>query len=63
MAAEPDCRATVVGALADRDADAVRTRADGVERTYDGRSAALLLAAGRFVERAAFHDPDLAERA
>ncbi|MFB6301442.1 MAG: ATPase, T2SS/T4P/T4SS family [Haloferacaceae archaeon] len=63
LAAAPDCRATVVGALADRDADAVLTRAGGYERRYAGRGAALLLAAGRFVDRAAFHDTRIAERA
>nr|WP_233204192.1 ATPase, T2SS/T4P/T4SS family [Halegenticoccus soli] len=61
LAAESDCRATVVGALSRRDADAVRTRADGRERQYVDGAAALLLAAGRFVERAAFHDGRLAE--
>jgi type IV secretory pathway ATPase VirB11/archaellum biosynthesis ATPase len=61
--ADPDCRATVVGALADRDADAVLTRAGGRERRYAGRGVALLLAAGRFVDRAAFHDERIAARA
>lgn len=59
----PDCRATVVDELAERDAKTVRTRSGGVERTYDGRASAFLLAAGRFVERAAHHDPVLASRA
>lgn len=63
LATEPDCRATVVDALADRDADVVRTSADGRERIYADEAAALLLAAGRFVERAAFHDDRLAARA
>ena len=63
LAASPDCRATVVDALADRDADVVRTVAGGRERTYADRAAALLLAAGRFVERVAFHDERLADRA
>jgi type IV secretory pathway ATPase VirB11/archaellum biosynthesis ATPase len=63
LAAAVDCRATVVDALADRDADVVRTRAHGVERTYEGDAAALLLAAGRFVERVAFHDEALADTA
>jgi flagellar protein FlaI len=58
-----ECRATVVDALATRDAEAVLTRADGTERAYEGRAAALLVAAGRFAERAAGHDPALAERA
>ena len=63
LAASPACRATVIDALADRDVAAVRTRSDGVERTYADGSVGLLLAAGRFVERIAFHDSDLADRA
>jgi type IV secretory pathway ATPase VirB11/archaellum biosynthesis ATPase len=63
LAAAPACRAAVVDALADRDADAVVTRAAGVERAYEGNAAALLIAAGRFVDRAAFHDEALADRA
>ncbi|WP_224269888.1 ATPase, T2SS/T4P/T4SS family [Haloprofundus salinisoli] len=63
LVADPACRATVVDALAERDADVVRTHSRGYERRYDGDAAALLLAAGRFVERAAVHDPTLAERA
>ncbi len=62
LADSPDCRATVIDALASRDAESVRTRASGVERAYEGRAAALLLAAGRFVERAAHHDERLAAR-
>lgn len=56
----PACRATAVAALADRDADAVRTRSDGWERYYAGDAASVLLAAGRFVERVAVHDDRLA---
>ena len=63
LSTSPECRATVVGALADRDVDGVRTRSNGVERTYTDESVGLLLAAGRFVERVAFHDRDLADRA
>jgi type IV secretory pathway ATPase VirB11/archaellum biosynthesis ATPase len=63
LAAAPDCRETVIGALADRDADAVSTSAGGVERAYEEDAAAFLLAAGRFAERAAFHDEALATRA
>lgn len=59
----PACRATAIGALAERDATVVRTSAGGRERTYAGDSAAVLLAAGRFVERVAVHDADLAARA
>ena len=63
LASEPSCRATVVGALSDRDADAVRTVRAGVVRRYDGATTALLVAAGRFVERVAVHDEALADRA
>ncbi|WP_049985841.1 type II/IV secretion system ATPase subunit [Halobellus rufus] len=59
----PGCRATVVAALEDRDVDVVRTRSDGVERAYDDGAVGLLLAAGRFAERARVHDESLAERA
>jgi type IV secretory pathway ATPase VirB11/archaellum biosynthesis ATPase len=63
LATAPGCRATVVAALARRDADVVRTRAHGVERAYLDDAAGVLLAAGRFVERARFHDESLARRA
>lgn len=60
---DPACRATVVGALSGRDADAVRVERRGRVWRLDDRTAALFLAAGRFVERAAVHDERLAERA
>jgi len=63
LAAAPACRATVVDALTDRDADCVVTREDGAERAYEGRAAALLVATGRFADRAAVRDAALAERA
>lgn len=63
LAERPACRATVIDALAERDADCVVTRATGVERTYDGDGAAFLVATGRFIERVAAHDATLAERA
>jgi type IV secretory pathway ATPase VirB11/archaellum biosynthesis ATPase len=63
LVASPACRATAIGELADRDAALVRTVAGGRERAYEDEAAALLLAAGRFVERATVHDPDLAARA
>jgi type IV secretory pathway ATPase VirB11/archaellum biosynthesis ATPase len=63
LAAAPACRETVVSALAERDAGVVRTCAGGLERTYDGDAAALLLAAGRFVERVTHRDEALADRA
>jgi type IV secretory pathway ATPase VirB11/archaellum biosynthesis ATPase len=57
------CRATAVGALAERDATAVHTETDGRVRAYTDDAAAFLLAAGRFVERAAVHDARVAARA
>ena len=62
LAASPACLATVVEALAERDADVVRTRCAGVERTYAGRAAACLVAAGRFHEQITFHETRLADR-
>ena len=63
LAAEPACRATVVDALADRDADAVRVQCGGRERVYDDGAVGLLVAAGRFAARVAVHDETLAARA
>jgi len=63
LAAEPNCRATVIDALADRDADAVRVQCDGRERVYDDGAVGLLVAAGRFAARVAVHDETLAARA
>ncbi|WP_423745529.1 ATPase, T2SS/T4P/T4SS family (plasmid) [Haladaptatus sp. SPP-AMP-3] len=63
LAERPACRATVIDALTDRDADRIVSWATGVERTYEGDGAAFLVAAGRFVERVAVHDDTLAERA
>ncbi|UIP01158.1 Flp pilus assembly complex ATPase component TadA [Halobaculum sp. CBA1158] len=62
IARDEACRATVIDALVDADADTVRVRSDGRDRVYAGRSAALLLAAGRFADAVAVRDPDLAER-
>lgn len=62
LAVEPACRATVVDALTDRDADHVVTRTRGTERRYDGAAGALLVAAGRFAERVADRDDRLAAR-
>ncbi|GAA0548748.1 ATPase, T2SS/T4P/T4SS family [Halorubrum ejinorense] len=62
LAASPDCLATVIGALTDRDADVIRTRHRGRERSYAGRAADLLVAAGKFRERIGFHEERLAER-
>jgi len=63
LAAEAGCRATVVDALTERDADAVRVRCDGRERVYDDGAVGLLVAAGRFAARVAVHDETLAARA
>jgi type IV secretory pathway ATPase VirB11/archaellum biosynthesis ATPase len=63
LATEPGCRETVVGALTDRDADAVRVRHEGRERVYDDGAVGLLVAAGRFAARVAVHDETLAARA
>ncbi|WP_227355318.1 ATPase, T2SS/T4P/T4SS family [Haladaptatus salinisoli] len=63
LAERPPCRATVVDALADREADRALTRANGVERAYEGDEAAFLVAAGRFADRVAFYDDGLAARA
>ena len=63
LAVAADCRATVVAALADRDATAIHTRAGGVERTYTDDAVALLVAAGRFVDRTTYYDEGLATRA
>ncbi|WP_338741714.1 ATPase, T2SS/T4P/T4SS family [Haloplanus salilacus] len=63
LAAAPDCRATVIDALSNREVDAVRVRHAGRERVYDDGAVGLLVAAGRFVARVAVHDGVLAERA
>jgi len=63
LAESPECRATVVDVLCDRDAAAVRVRTDGVDRVYDGDAAALLVAAGRFADAVAIHDDRLASLA
>jgi len=63
LASSADCREAVVAALTERDADAVETRSEGTVRAYEGDAAALLTAAGRFADAAAFHDERLAERA
>jgi len=55
------CRATVVDALGDRDASAVVVRRAGREHVYLDDDAALLCAAGRFVERVRVHDERLAD--
>lgn len=63
LADEETCRATVVEALEARDVETVCTRAAGFERAYEDGAAALLVAAGRFADAAAFHDEAVAARA
>ena len=63
LATDVDCRERVIDALTRRDADVIRLKSAGVERMYDGESAALLTASGRFVEQVEFRDERLAKRA
>jgi type IV secretory pathway ATPase VirB11/archaellum biosynthesis ATPase len=63
LSAEPSCRRAVIEALETRDVESVCTRASGFERAYEDRAAALLVAAGRFVDAAEFQHKELAERA
>lgn len=59
----PDCRATVVSALAGRNPTVVVTRSDGRERAYLDGDAELLVVAARFASQVAAADARLAERA
>lgn len=63
LEASADCRETAITALTERNAETVRTETIGLVRAYERERAALLVAAGRFVESARFHDERLAERA
>jgi type IV secretory pathway ATPase VirB11/archaellum biosynthesis ATPase len=63
LVASPDCRATVIDALVDRDVEAVHVTERGRERIYDDDAVGLLIAAGRFATRVTVHDESLAERA
>lgn len=63
LAADPECRATVVETLTSRDVDAVAVRTEGLERSYDDAAVDLLVAAGRLAEAADAHDERLAETA
>lgn len=63
LATEPDCRETAVRALTERDVETVQVQTRGIERVYEDAAAAVLTAAGRFVERVAVHDERLATRA
>ena len=58
-----ECRRVVIDALTRRDAETILTHSSGIDRIYDDRAAALLVAAGRFVERVDVHDAELAEMA
>jgi type IV secretory pathway ATPase VirB11/archaellum biosynthesis ATPase len=60
---EQACRATAVEALTGRDVTDVRVRSGGIERVYETDAAALLVAAGRFVDAIGYRDDRLAERA
>jgi len=62
IATEPACRETVVAALRERSASAVRIERRGVATRFEGEAAALLAAAGAFAARVAGHDAVLAER-
>ncbi|MBP1985582.1 ATPase, T2SS/T4P/T4SS family [Halolamina salifodinae] len=59
LAVEPPCRATVIDALADRGADAIRVRSAGYERWYVEDAVALLRAAGQFAALAEHHDAEI----
>jgi flagellar protein FlaI len=63
LEASAACRETVIDALTERDVTAVRTESGGVECVYEDDAAALLVAAGRFVELAQLHDQRLAAKA
>lgn len=56
------CLATAIDALFDSDASTLLVRSTGVERAYEGASARLLVAAGRFGAAVAHHEPRLADR-
>ncbi|MFW6434967.1 MAG: type II secretion protein, partial [Halovenus sp.] len=63
LEASPACRKTVISALTQRDVDAVHTETAGLVRAYEDDAAALLVAAGRFVEEVRFRDERVAARA
>ncbi|MEF8821707.1 MAG: type II secretion protein, partial [Halovenus sp.] len=56
------CRKTIISTLTQRDVDAVHTETAGLVRAYEDDAAALLVAAGRFVEEVRFRDERLAAR-
>ncbi len=61
LEASADCRQTAITALTERDAEAVYTETAGLVRAYEDDAAALLVAAGRFVEQVRYRDERLAE--
>ena len=63
LAAAPACRRRIAAALAERAACPVAVEHTGLVRTYTGRGAATLGAAGRFHDRVRDRDPQLAARA
>lgn len=63
LAADPKCRETVIRTIGDATVSTVTVEECGLERAYEGTSAALLLAAGQFAAEVAYHDEHLAKRA
>ena len=63
LAAAPACRRRVAEALTEQSACPVAVEHAGLVRTYTGRGAATLRAAGRFHDRVRDRDPQLAARA
>ena len=63
LASSPACREAAVNVLAERDVESVVVRRRVLEYRYDDYSVALLLAAGRFVDRLSGRDDQLAARA
>ncbi|MFB6267038.1 MAG: ATPase, T2SS/T4P/T4SS family [Halodesulfurarchaeum sp.] len=63
LADSPDCRETVVGAMAVSPADRIRVERGGVSALYEGSGAALLTAAGAFADRVQGRSARLAELA
>ena len=60
LAASPACRRSVVDALAEREAESIVVRSNGLKRRYDADGTAVLGAAGRFVELLGTRDDVLA---
>lgn len=60
LAQSSDCRGAVITALTERDVEQIRIECNGLERRYSDSATALLVAAGRFVERGKELDERLA---